>query len=42
MYTFGEKYTVAELMTWYYNAPKVLRKRDHAWGTPETGRKTFG
>jgi hypothetical protein len=36
MYTFGEKYTVAELMTWYYNAPKVLRKRDHAWGTPET------
>ena len=42
MYTFGEKYTVAELMTWYYNAPKVLRKRDHAWGTPEKGRKTFG
>ena len=48
MYTFGEKYTVTELMHWYYNAPKVLRKREHAWGAPETRkaalqqRKTFG
>ena len=48
MYTFGEKYTVAELMHWYYNAPKVLRKREHAWGSPDCRKaalqrwKTYG
>ena len=24
---FGEEFTVSELMLWYFNAPKVLRKR---------------
>ena len=28
---FGETYTVAELMLWYYNAPKMLRTRQHSW-----------
>ena len=32
---FGERYTVAELMLWYYNAPKILRTRQHAWGSKD-------
>ena len=32
---FGEEYTVAELMLWYHNAPKVCRRRNHAWGSPD-------
>ena len=32
---FGEKYTVAELFLWYYQAPKVCRKRQQAWGHPD-------
>ena len=29
---FGEHYTVAELFLWYHQAPKVCRRRVHAWG----------
>ena len=29
---FGERYTVAELMLWYYNAPEMLRTRQRSWG----------
>ena len=25
--------TVAEVMLWYHQAPKVFRKREHAWGS---------
>ena len=32
---FGEKYTVAELMLWYYNAPNNLRKRHHSWASKD-------
>ena len=32
---FAEEYTVAELMFWYYNAPKVFRKRQHSLGSPD-------
>ena len=32
-WTYGEKCSVAELMHWYYNAPKVLRKKGHPWGS---------
>ena len=45
---FGDRYTVSELMFWYYNAPKVLRKREHAWGSPDCRKaalqrwKTYG
>ena len=47
-YEFVEHYTVAELMHWYYNAPKVLRKKEHSWGSPECRKaslqrwKTYG
>ena len=34
-YKFGKEHTVAELMLWYHNAPKVLRKRQHSWGSPD-------
>ena len=34
-YKFGEHYTVSELMNWYYNARKNLRKRKHAWGSAD-------
>ena len=30
--TVGPTFTVAEIMFWYYNSTKLLRKRDHAWG----------
>jgi len=32
---FGEHYTVAELFLWYHQAPKVCRRRVHAWGHPD-------
>ena len=32
---FGEEFTVSELMLWYFNAPKVFRKRQHSWGSAE-------
>jgi hypothetical protein len=34
-FKFGEQYTVSELMSYYYNAKKVCRKRQHAWGSAE-------
>ena len=30
---FGKDFTVCELMLWYHNAPKVVRKRPHPWGS---------
>ena len=45
---FGRDYTVSDLMCWYHNAPKVVRKRPHAWGSPgvrdaaHERRKAFG
>ena len=47
-FKFGGHYTVAELMSWYYNADKVLRKKKHAWGSVECKKaamqrwKTYG
>ena len=32
---FGKNYTVAELMLWYCQAPKMLKKRPHAWGSKD-------
>ena len=32
---FDKEFTVSEIMLWYSNAPKVLRKKQHAWGSPE-------
>ena len=31
----GAMYTVAELFLWYYQAPKVCRRRQRSWGHPE-------
>ena len=33
--TFDPNCTVAEIMCYYYNSPKLLRKREHAWGSNE-------
>ena len=30
---FGDRFTVSELMFWYHNADKVVKKRPHAWGS---------
>ena len=32
---FGDRFTVSELMFWYHNASKLVRKRPHAWGSQE-------
>ena len=32
---FGERFTVYELMFWYHNAPKLAKKRPHAWGSQD-------
>ena len=37
----GTRFTVSELMLWYYNAPKVLRKRRHSWGSAECRAAAF-
>jgi len=33
--SFGERYTARELLFWYSHAPKLSRKRPHAWGSQE-------
>ena len=30
---FGQHYTVSELMNYWYNAKKIFRKEQHAWGS---------
>ena len=32
---FGKDFSVAEIMLWYHNAPKMLRKRPHSWGSKD-------
>ena len=34
-YQFGERYTAQELFFWYYHAQKLVKKRDHPWGSEE-------
>ena len=31
----GERFTARELLFWYSHAPKLARKRPHAWGSQE-------
>ena len=45
---FGERCTAQELMFWYYHAPKLCKKRQHAWGSKDVRdaakfrKETFG
>jgi hypothetical protein len=32
---FGDNFTASELMFWYHNAPKIVKKRPHSWGSAE-------
>ena len=48
LFAFGERCTVSDIMFWYCHAPKVVKKRRHAWANAERReaallrRKTWG
>ena len=35
LFAFGERCTVSDIMFWYCHAPKVVKKRRHAWANKE-------
>ena len=35
LFKFGRHYTVSELMNYWYNAKKIFRKEQHAWGSSD-------
>ena len=32
---FGQEFTAREIFFWYYWAPKIAKKRKHAWGSED-------